>query len=218
MPRIDDRIDLLGQARFISTLDLMKGYWQVPVAHEDQEKTAFVTPFGLYQFKRMPFCLQGAPATFQRMMDQLLNGLHEFTSAYLDDLVVFSQTWEENLQHLEAVFVRLEEAGLTARPKKCQFRMSQCIYLGHVVGGGRVEVQRAKVEAVMKLPRPQTKKDVRSFLGLAGYYRKFIPDYATMAVPLTDLTRKNQPTTVEWTAECETAFAKLKEKLCEAPI
>ena len=108
--------------------------------------------------------------------------------------MVFNQTWEEHLQHLEAVFLRLEEAGLTARPKKCQFGMSQCIYLGHVVGGGRVEVEIAKVEAVMKVPRPQTKKDVRSFLDLAGYYRIFIPDYVTMAVPLKDLTRKNQPT------------------------
>ena len=138
MPQIDDLIDLIGQAQFISTLDLTKGYWQVPVAEEDKVKTAFTTPFGLFQFRRMPFGLQGAPATFQRMMDRLLDGLGGFTGAYLDDLVVFSQSWEEHLHHLDSVLTRLREAGLTAKPKKCQFGMAQCAYLGHVVGGGRV--------------------------------------------------------------------------------
>ena len=135
MPRIDD---LLGQAQYLSTLDLTKGCWQVPTSKCDQAKTAFTTPFGLLQFKRMPFRLQKAPATFQRMMDQLLHGLRGVASAYLDDLIIFSLTWREHLEHLEAVFTILYEAGLTARPKKCQFGMEQCIYLGHMVGGGKV--------------------------------------------------------------------------------
>ena len=116
MPRIDELIDMLGRAVYIATLDLTKGYWQVPVAKRDQPKTAFTTPFGLFQFRRMPFGLQGAPATFQRMMDRVLEGLREYTSAYLDDLIVFSGTWRDHLRHLEAIFTRLGEAGLTAKP------------------------------------------------------------------------------------------------------
>ena len=123
MPRIDDMIDQLGSTSFISTLDLTRGHWQVPVFDNDRHKTAFTTPFGLYQFKTMPFGLQGAPATFQRMMDRLIQGLEGFTAAYLDDLVVYSSTWEEHLQHLRQVFSRLQEASLTAKPKKCQFAM-----------------------------------------------------------------------------------------------
>ena len=152
MPRIEDMMDQLGKAKYLSTLDLTKGYWQVPVAEEDRPKTAFTTPFGLFQFIRMPFGLQGAPATFQRMVDHLLHGLESFASAYLDDIVIHSATWEEHLQHLEIVLVRLREAGLTAKPRKCQFGMAQCVYLGHVVGGGKVQVERSKVDAIKKMP------------------------------------------------------------------
>ena len=123
MPRIDDMIDQLGRASFISTLDLTRGYWQVPVANGDRYKTAFITPFGLYQFKAMPFGLQGAPATFQRM---IIRGLEGFTAAYLDDLVIYSATWKEHVQHLHSVFECLRKAGLTAKPRKCQFAMKQC--------------------------------------------------------------------------------------------
>lgn len=138
MPRIDNLIDRLGQACFISTLDLTRGYWQVPVAQKDQHKTAFATPFGFYQFKVMPFGLVGAPATFQRMMDKLLRGGEEFSAAYLDDLVIFSRTWEEHLEHVRFVLSQLREAGLTAKPRKCQFAMSHCTYLRHIVGDGQV--------------------------------------------------------------------------------
>ena len=218
MPRIDDLIDRLGQAQHISTLDLTRGYWQVPVSGPDQHKTAFVTPYGLYQFKRMPFGLKGAPATFQRLMDQVLRGLSSFAAAYLDDVIVFSTTWEEHLPHLEKVFHQLKEAGLTAKPKKCQFWMRRCSYLGHVVGGGEVRVENKKVEAVQQISQPETKKEVRTFLGLTGYYRRFIPDYATVAAPLTDMTRKSQPNAVTWTPEAAAAFQKLKQALCSAPV
>ena len=125
MPRIDDLIDQLGKAKYITTRDLTRGYWQVPVAKADQHKTAFTTPFGLYQFKKMPFGLQGAPATFQRMTDRLIQGLEGFAAAYLDDLIIYSNTWEEHMQHLQQVFARLQDTGLTAKPKKCQFAISQ---------------------------------------------------------------------------------------------
>ena len=218
MPRVDDLLDELGQARFISMLDLTKGYWQVPVEKTAQAKTAFRTPFGLYQFRRMPFGLQGAPSTFQRMMDSLLVGMQDFAAAYLDDLVIFSRSWPEHMLHLRRVLQKLREADLTVKQKKCQLAMSRCSYLGHVVGEGLVRPEHSKVDSVKQFQVPTTKSDVRTFLGLTGYYRKFIQEYAEIAAPLTDLTRKNTPNHVQWTAECDSAFNRLKDCLCCEPI
>ena len=218
MPRIDDMIDQLGRASFISTLDLTRGYWQVPVANIDRHKTAFITPFGLYQFKAMPFGLQGAPATFQRMMDQLFRGLEGFTVAYLDDLVIYNSTWEEHMKHPHNVFERLRKAGLTAKPRRCQFAMKQCKYLGHIVGNGVVQPEPGKIDAVKSFAVPRTKTDVWAFQGLTGYYQRFIPDYATIALPLTDLTRKAAPNLINWNYRCNEAFTKLKELLCSSPV
>lgn len=199
MPRIEDLFDQLGEAGFLTTLDLTRGYWQVPVAEESQNKTAFVTPFGLFEFTVMPFGLQGAPATFQRLMDRVLQGRGNFAAAYLDDIIIFSKTWQDHERHIREVLQCLREAGLTAKPSKCQFGMGHCSYLGHIVGGGAVRPEVGKIEAVQKTSTPQTKKQVRAFLGLAGYYRRFIPDYATIAAPLSDLTRKSSPAQVSWT-------------------
>lgn len=127
MPRVDDLIDQLGKAKFITTLDLSRGYWQVPVEETSRPKTAFTTPFGLFQFRVMPFGLHGAPATFQRMMDELLRDLSSFAAAYLDDVVIHSATWPGHLQHIHAVMSKLQGAGLTVKPKKCQFAMTCCI-------------------------------------------------------------------------------------------
>ena len=129
MPRVDDLIEGVGRATFITTLDLTKGYWQVPVAPTDREKTAFTTTYGHYQFKRMPFRLQGAPTTLQRMVDKLLKGLSDFCGAYLDDVVIFSHSWEDHMKHLAQVFQCIHDAGLTLKRKKCQFAMPECIYL-----------------------------------------------------------------------------------------
>ena len=218
MPRVDDLLDQVGQARFISTLDLTKGYWQVPMEKSARSKTAFRTPFGLYQFRRMPFGLQGAPSTFQRMMDSLLVGTQDYAAAYLDDLIVFSHSWQEHLSHLRRILQKLREAGLTVKQKKCQLAMSHCSYLGHVVGEGLVRPELSKVDAVKQFQVPTTKSAVRTFLGLTGYYRKFIPGYAELAAPLTDLTRKNAPSIVRWTERCDDAFNRLKECLCSEPI
>ena len=218
MPRIDELIDRLGGSKFITTLDLTRGYWQVPVAEADRHKTAFTTPFGLYQFKVMPFGLQGAPATFQRMMDRLVDGCDAFAAAYLDDLIIHSNTWEKHLQHIKSILVRLRAAGLTAKPTKCQFGMRECGYLGHVVGNGMVRPELSKVDAVQCFAVPKTKKQIRAFLGLTGYYRKFIPNYASVAVALTDLTRKSAPNRVTWTMECDRAFQRLKFLLSSSPV
>ena len=129
----------------------------------------------------MPFGLQGAPATFQRMMDSLLRGLETHTAAYLDDVLIHSSTWEEHLQHLREVLERLRKANLTIRPNKCQLGMQTCTYLRHTVGNGRVKPESGKIEAVRAFPKPRSKKQVRAFLGLAGYYRKFLPGFSSVA-------------------------------------
>ena len=178
LPCIDDIIDQIGRAKYLTTIDLTKGYWEVPVASEDRHKTAFCTPFRLFEFNVMPFGLQGAPGTFQRlMMDGLICGLSSFTSAYLDDLIIRSSTWEDHMSHLRIIFERIRNAGLTIKVHKCQFGMATCVYLGHVVGGGSLRPEQVKVEATRSMPVPQTKTQLRAFLGLAGYYRKLIPQY-----------------------------------------
>ena len=215
MPHIDDLIDRLGEAKYITTLDLSRGYWQVPVREEDQPKTAFITPYGLFQFKVMPFGLQGAPATFQRMIDIVLD---DFAAAYLDDVIIHSQTWDDHIEHISTVFKRLADARLTVKPTKCQFAMSTCTYLGHVVGNGEVRPGSLKVEAVQHFPVPKSKRQVRAFLGLTGYYRRFIPHFARTAAVLTDLTRKDAPNQVIWTPGCQRAFDQLKEVLCSSGV
>ena len=147
------------------------------------------------------------------MMDVL-----EYAAAYLDDLVVFSRSWTEHLQHLRSVLQRLREAGLTAKPSKCQIGMRHCIYLGYRVGNGEIQPEASKIDAVSKFPQPISKKDVRAFLGLTGYYRKFIPNYSALALPLTDLTKKNAANTVDWTSACEAAFQELKRRLTCLPV
>ena len=134
-----------GDAKYINTLDLTQGYWQVPVEVEDRVKTSFTMPFGLFQFKRMPFGLMGAAATFQRMVDRLLGGLGEFANAYIDDVVIFGRQWEDHLRHLRAVLELLSEAGLKAKLKKCQFGMSESLYLGHVIGSDKVRPEYMKM-------------------------------------------------------------------------
>ena len=166
----------------------------------------------------MPFGLNGAPATFQRLMNEVVRDMEKFVHAYLDDLVIFSDTWEEHLSHLGAMLEKIQQFGLTAKMVKCQWAMSECSYLGHVIGSGRVKPEINKVECVRAFPIPQTKKDVRSFHGLTGYYRCFIKDYASLAAPLTDLTKKNHPETVVWSEECSKAFNTLKSVLTSAPI
>ncbi|XP_078241708.1 uncharacterized protein LOC144586777 [Pogona vitticeps] len=218
MPRLDNLIETIGGCRFISSLDLVKGYWQLRIDPRDQEKTAFCSPFGLYEFRVLSFGLRNAPATFQRLMDQTLAGLSDFTVAYIDDIGIFSNTWEDHLIHLELVLQRLSAAGLTVKASKCQLGSPEIKYLGHMVGGGVIKPLEAKIEAVRDWPRPSTKKKVKSFLGLVGYYRKFIPRFSEIAAPLTDLTRKTADDRIPWTSDCEAAFQRLKEALINYPV
>ena len=216
LPHIEELINGIGASKFITTLDLTKGYYQVPVAPEDKEKTAFITPYGKYQFTTMLFGLVSSPFTFQRLMDEVLHGLHEFSVAYLDDILIHSATWAEHVHHLTQVFDQLRSVGLRVKERKCSFAKNKCVYLGYVVGGGTIEPMECKVLAVQKFAHPRTKKQVRSFWGLCGYYRKFIPEFSMVASPLSDLTKKNM--SIKWTSQCEKAFGQLKQTLTKAPV
>ena len=218
LPNIEEMINSIGKSPFITTLDLTKGFYQVPVAEGSREKTAFVTPYGKYQFRMVPFGLVTAPSTFQRLMDHVLEGIHQFATAHLDDVLIHSATWEEHLHHLTTVFQRLRLAGLHIKREKCSFAANKCVYLGHVVGRRVVEPMECKVTAVKNYQQPYTKKKVRSFLGLCGYYRKFIPNFSTIAHPLTELIRKNSSNKVIWNTDCEQAFNQLKEELTKSPV
>ncbi len=218
MPRVDELLDRLGRARYISTLDLTKGYWQVPLSDSAKLKTAFSTPSGHWQYRILPFGLHGAPATFQRLMNIVLRPHQQYAAAYLDDVVVHSEHWEDHLDRLRRVLMELRRAGLAANPRKCHLALFEAKYLGFRVGRGLIKLQEKKVEAVRAAPRPSTKTKVRAFLRLVGYYRCFIPNYSSLAAPLTDLTRKGQPEWVIWSPETEEAFHQIKRALTEEPV
>ncbi|CAM4583905.1 unnamed protein product [Lepidochelys kempii] len=182
------------------------------------ERSAFITHLGLYEFNVLPFGLRNAPATFQRLVDGLLAGLGEYAVAYLDDVAIFSDSWADHLEHLQKVLERIREAGLTVKAKKCQIGLNRVTYLGHQVGQGTISPLQAKVDAIQKWPVPKSKKQVQSFLGLAGYYRRFVLHYSQIAAPLTDLTKKKQPNAVQWTGKCQKAFNKLKATLMSDPV
>ncbi len=158
MPRVDELIERLGKAKYLSTLDLCKGYWQIPLTNTSKQLTAFRVPSGLYQFTVMPFGFHGAAATFQRTMDCVLRGTEDFAAAYIDDVVVYSSTWEDHMEHLSDVFSRIHGAGLVVNATKCYLAKPEVSYLGYVLGGGVIKPQVDKVEAVRSCPPPTTKK------------------------------------------------------------
>ena len=210
LPRIDDTLDALGGACYFSTLDLASGYWQVEVDSRDREKTGFATPFGLFQFRVMPFGLCNAPATFQRLMEQVLAGLHWTTClVYLDDIIIFSKSIEQHLAQLSDVFARLKGAGLKIRPKKCRLLQTSVQYLGHIISGEGVRTDPAKISCVANWPIPRNKTDLQRFLGFASYYRRFVRSFAQLASPLHALTQKGAQWV--WTEGCNNAFFELKK-------
>ena len=217
IPRVDEIFEKLGKAHYLSTMDLAKGYWQIPLSPDSQEKSAFVTEFGHFQFTVMPFGMKTAPATFARMMDRLLAGV-EHVVAYFDDIVVYSDTWKEHLEHIKAVLDKLKQSGLTVKPSKCQFGEEELYCLGHIVGKGKLKPDSRKIQAMVDFPLPQTKKGIRSFLGMTGYYRRFIKDYARISTPLTNMLRKDKPRQPKWTDETVKAFNQLKDEMTKAPV
>ena len=217
LPRIDDALDALNGTKFFSSMDLMSGYWQVEMEPGSREHTAFVTYGGLYEFQVLPFGLTGAPSTYQRLMECVLRNLtYKICLIYLDDILVYSRTFEDHLCHLRQVFDRLRHANLRLKPSKCNFACPQVKYLGHVVSPEGIAPDDDKISAVRDFPRPHNVKTVRSFLGLANYYRRFIKDFAKIASPLNQLLRKDHK--FVWTDSCEQAFKALKDALISAPI
>ena len=187
LPRIEKAMDCLTGARYFSTLDLASGYHQIAVEEADKHKTAFITPFGLFEWERLPFGLSGVPACFQRFMQHLFSDkLFEILIIYLDDLLIFSKTFEEHLQHLDYVFNVIKRHGLKLKPSKCQLFREKVPYLGHVISAEGVATDPEKVDAVRNWPIPNTVKQLQAFLGLAGYYRRYIQNFATIAASLYD--------------------------------
>ncbi len=232
LPRIDECLDALGGARFFSTLDLASGYHQVAMHPNDQHKTAFISPLGLYEWTRMPFGLTNAPATFQRVMQSAMSDfLFQIMLVYLDDILVYSKTWEDHLKRLEQVFLRLREIGVKLNPDKCCFGLKSVHFLGYVISSDGIATDPDKIAAVKEWKQPTTTVEVRSFLGFASYYRKFVPGFAKIAAPLHDLVNKmtkkhskekkkgkTQLIGELWTDECLNSFKLLKKALTEAPI
>ncbi len=215
IPRIDDCIDRIGHSAFVSKIDLAKGYWQVPLTQRATEISAFSTPEGLFQCKVMPFGLKNAPATFQRLMNKVTASVPGCV-VYIDDLVLYSDRWDDHLQQLGLLFEALSSANLVVNLQKSEFGSSQIEYLGHVVGRGEVRPKAAKVEAILEFPLPQNKRELMRFLGMTGFFRKFCENYSAIAAPLTDLLKKDRP--FRWTEDSQASFNKLKALLSNSPV
>jgi transposase InsO family protein len=224
MCRIDDALDRLKGATVFSSMDCDQAYYQVEVNQDDKEKTAFVTPDGFYQWNVMAFGLCNAPATFSRLIDNVLGQL-KWTIAlvYLDDIVCFSRNFDEHLEHLALIFQALRMGHLKLKPSKCSFAESKLKYLGHIVSADGIEVNPETTDAVMKFPcpdlqktRPAKVKAVQSFVSLCSYYRRFIYNFAAIAAPLRKLTMNDVP--FIWDDDCELAFQTLKNKLTSPPV
>ncbi len=216
LPRIDDSVEALAGARWFSALDLKSGYWQVEMDETDKEKTAFSIGSGLWQFTVMPFGLSNAPATFERLMEQVLAGLPLTTAlVYLDDVLVAGRSFSEHLTHLHAVLQRFREASLKLNPKKCFLFQLQVKYLGHVVSQQGISTDPDKVQAIKTWATPTSAKEVRSFVGLCSYYRRFIATFSDRSQPLVRCAEESPFT---WTPEADAAFQDLKRALTEAPV
>ncbi|XP_068238379.1 uncharacterized protein [Palaemon carinicauda] len=215
LPRIEDCIDKIGNAKYISKLDLLKGYWQVPLTENAREISAFITPEGLFECKVMPFGMRNAASTFQRMMWMITNGLKGCV-VYLDDIIIFSDNWKDHVDRIRALFRAIADAGLVVNLSKCEFGKAEVIYLGHHVGQGKVLPKEKNIEAVLAFPTPKTRKNVRQFVGLAGYYRRFVPSFSEIVTPLTNLLREKSK--FLWDDTCQRAFDKLKGILSTYPI
>jgi len=216
IPDIQDALDSLRGARWFATLDLLSGYWQLGMTERARERSAFCTRRGLFQFCRMPFGLSGAPATFCRLMSIVLGDyVGVLCLCYLDDVIVFAKTQHELLERLDQIFTRLSQYGLKIKPSKCVLFRTEIQFLGHLVTASGVQPLPDKVQAIKDWPTPRCLRDARAFYGLVGYYRKFVAGFATIAEPLTRLTRKG--TKFAWTEEADTAFNKLKQCMLEVP-
>ncbi|KAL7824273.1 hypothetical protein SRHO_G00342580 [Serrasalmus rhombeus] len=235
LPRIEETFALLSGSRWFTVLDLKSGYYQLEVEPADRPKTAFTTPFGTWQFRKLPQGLTNSPATFQRTMERVMAGINlQEVIAFLDDLIIFSSTLEEHKERLMTVLKRLSDVGLKLSPAKCKFFQKSVHYLGHVISEEGIQPDPGKVSAIKNWPKPTSVKELRSFLGFAGYYRRFVRDFSKLAKPLNDLLKgefstrhkssghkhksSSQALGGRWTQDCQNAFEVIVEKLTSAPV
>jgi hypothetical protein len=205
MSFVEDVIDQLGNSLWFTALDLQSGFWQIRMAPKDMKKTILITKTGLYDWTIMPFGLKNATSMFTRTMAEVIKDLgSKFLKVFVDDLNVHSKSWGEHLQHLDAVLCKLKEVNLKLNPNKCCFAAKTITFLGHVVSKEGTRPNPGKIEAVLHFPTPKTVTSVRSFLGLTGYYRKYIRGYSRLAGPLFELTRKD--VAFVWDMGCQQAY------------
>ena len=217
LPNIVDILDQLGRSKYYSTLDLAHGYHQIPMSPSDRSKTAFSTDRGHFEFERMPFGLKGAPGTFQRLMNKVLIGINGIKAfVYLDDIIIYAKDLNDHSQKITEIFQRLRQYNLKLQPLKCEFLRKEVNYLGHQITDEGVKPDPQKISCVKQFPIPRNVKEVKSFLGLSGYYRRFIRNYGQIAKPLTSLLKKDVP--YRWSDLCQTSFETLKNLLTQAPI
>ncbi len=217
LPKIEDLFDQLTGARVFSKIDLRTGYHQLKIRATDIPKTAFTTRYGLYEYTVMSFGLTNAPAYFMNLMNKVfMEFLDKFVVVFIDDILIYSKSEEEHATHLRLILETLREHQLYAKFSKCEFWLKEVGFLGHVLSAGGISVDPKKIKSVMEWEAPTTQTEVRGFLGLAGYYRKFVEGFSSIARPMTQLLKKDKK--FEWTPKCEESFQELKKRLVTAPV
>jgi hypothetical protein len=217
LPKIEDLFDQMNGTRVFSKIDLRTGYHQLKVRESDIPKTAFTTRYGLFEYTVMSFGLTNAPAYFMNLMNKVfMKYLDKFVVVFIDDILIYSKNEEEHAEHLRIVLGTLRDHQLYAKFSKCEFWLKEVGFLGHVISAGGVSVDPSKIQSIMEKKAPTNQTEVRAFLGLAGYYRKFVEGFSSIARPLTQLLKKDKK--FEWTDKCEASFQELKKRLVTAPV